>query len=83
MRLKLSYLDSMSKIDQRMPRTKSMVDAGGGDVPLPPPFDRFTTMGDKRANKDKQAKRRVKAVATAQSAAAKAATLTALVERKK
>jgi hypothetical protein len=40
-------------------------------------------MGDKRANKDKQAKRRVKAVTTAQIEAAKAATLTGLVERKK
>jgi|AntRauTorckE5430_2_1112549.scaffolds.fasta_scaffold25639_2 hypothetical protein len=40
-------------------------------------------MGDKRANKDKQAKRRVKAVTTAQKAAEKAATLTGLVERKK
>ena len=40
-------------------------------------------MGDKRANKDKQAKRRVKAVTTAQAAAVKAARLTALVERKK
>lgn len=46
-------------------------------------FDRYTTMGDKRANKDKQAKRRVKAVSTAQAAAAKATTLTSLVERKK
>ena len=40
-------------------------------------------MGDKRANKDKQAKRRVKEVAKAQTAAFKAASLTALVERKK
>lgn len=40
-------------------------------------------MGDKRANKDKQAKRRVKAATTAQTEAAKAATLTGLVERKK
>tara|TARA_R110000850_G_scaffold4626_13_gene20554 strand:- start:644 stop:769 length:126 start_codon:yes stop_codon:yes gene_type:complete len=40
-------------------------------------------MGDKRANKDKQAKRRVKAATTAQTEAAKAVTLTGLVERKK
>jgi len=40
-------------------------------------------MGDKRANKEKQAKRRVKAVTIAEKAAAKAMTLTRLVERKK
>lgn len=40
-------------------------------------------MGDKRANKDKQAKRRVKAVNKAQNDAVKAASLTAMVERKK
>ena len=40
-------------------------------------------MGDKSANKDKQAKRRVKAVNKAQNDAVKAASLTAMVERKK
>lgn len=38
-------------------------------------------MGDKRANKDKQAKRRVKAATKAE--AVKVTTLTAMVERKK
>ncbi|WP_298858044.1 hypothetical protein [uncultured Sulfitobacter sp.] len=40
-------------------------------------------MGDKRANKEKQAKRRVKAATTAEKAAAKAMTPAGLVERKK
>ena len=40
-------------------------------------------MGDKRANKEKQAKRRVKAATKPEpAAAAKSATLTGLVERK-
>jgi hypothetical protein len=55
----------------------------GVNVPLRRANRRYHPMGDKRANKDKQSKRRVKAVATAQTEAAKAVTLTRLVERKK
>jgi len=56
---------------------------GADVVSVPSTVKRSTTMGDKRSNKDKQAKRRVKAVATAQMEAAKVVTLTGLVERKK
>jgi hypothetical protein len=68
---------------QTLDAAREMVKTGAGDGSVPHPLRRFTTMGDKRANKDKQAKRRVKAVNKAQNDAVKAASLTAMVERKK
>lgn len=74
---------ALSKTDQIPVRFFKSLISGADEVSVPLTFRRFKTMGDKRANKDKQAKRRVKAVATAQNEAAKAASLTAMVERKK
>lgn len=76
---------ALSKIDQRLWSGCNILKTGGDIVPAPIPFDRSMEMGDKRANKEKQAKRRVKAVTSAEkaAAAAKVTTLTGLVERKK
>ena len=73
----------LSKMHQQRLVQCNILKSGGDIVPAPISPDRSKTMGDKRANKEKQAKRRVKAVTKAEKAAAKAMTLTGLVERKK